>query len=129
MIRWQILKSEYCNKPLGKFKFSYCDFRQYFSTELASDKLVKLIFYGQVLSDDKTISNYGIVNETVVHCLILKNRQNPTNGSSSAGTVRNSANNLEQIVSSHLLLDHQILLIYIGMIFVTLTLLFCWYCR
>lgn len=104
--------------------------RKFFSSELENDKNVKLIYYGQILSnDDKTLSNYRISDETVVHCLILKNRPNSSiSGGANNETVRNS-NNLQERIFSHLLLDHQILLIYLGMIIVTLTLLFCWYCR
>jgi hypothetical protein len=39
--------------------------------ELSADKLVRLIFNGQVLqSDDQTLQGYGLYDNCVVHCLV-----------------------------------------------------------
>ncbi|KAL1140095.1 hypothetical protein AAG570_000027 [Ranatra chinensis] len=54
---------------LGEFK------RRHFSVELSTDKLVRLIFNGQVLhSDDRTLQGYGLYDNCVVHCLVHTQR-------------------------------------------------------
>lgn len=44
--------------------------RQNFAEDLAANKLVRFIFNGQVLQDDRTLESYNIIDNTVVHTLI-----------------------------------------------------------
>lgn len=49
--------------------------RRHFGLELAADKLVRLIFNGQVLqSDNETLQGYGLFDNCVVHCLVHQQR-------------------------------------------------------
>lgn len=57
------------HEQLGDFK------RRHFGLELAADKLVRLIFNGQVLqSDNETLQGYGLFDNCVVHCLVHQQR-------------------------------------------------------
>lgn len=47
--------------------------RSNFSEELEANKLVRLIYNGQVLSDDRTLQSYNITDNTVVHALVSDN--------------------------------------------------------
>lgn len=50
-------------------------FRRHFSIELSADKLVRLIFNGQVLgSDQQTLQACGLYDNCVVHCLVHSQR-------------------------------------------------------
>lgn len=102
--------------------------RRQFNAELES-KLIKLIFNGQILEDDKkSLSQCGLFSEAVVHCLILQKRatiapvadQISTAPRGTAG-VMNSATSLEW--------NGTLFIYIIGMVLVSLTLVFCWYCR
>ena len=54
-------------------------FRTHFKTELNANKVVKLIFNGQVLSDESSLlSQLGLDNHSVVHCLIHQPRSTNT---------------------------------------------------
>jgi len=56
-------------EQLGEFK------RRHFSMELSADKLVRLIFNGQVLgSDQQTLQACGLYDNCVVHCLVHSQR-------------------------------------------------------
>ncbi|XP_046682538.1 transmembrane and ubiquitin-like domain-containing protein 1 [Homalodisca vitripennis] len=56
-------------EQLGEFK------RRHFSIELSADKLVRLIFNGQVLgSDQQTLQACGLYDNCVVHCLVHSQR-------------------------------------------------------
>lgn len=89
--------------------------------------MIKLIFNGKLLEDDqKSLSDCGIRNQAVVHCLILQ-KKNPVNN----GTVSNqpvNANRRQNVSNSFI---HNVALEWniVGMILVSLTLLFCWYAR
>lgn len=55
-------------------------FRRHFGLELAADKLVRLIFKGQVLqSDSETLQGYGLFDNCVVHCLVHQQRSGSVN--------------------------------------------------
>lgn len=76
---------------LGEFK------RRHFETEISENKLVKLIFNGQLLQrDDDSLQSYGFFNNCVVHCLIhqqrVTNEENidPGNASSNRNSNRRS---------------------------------------
>ncbi|XP_030748880.1 transmembrane and ubiquitin-like domain-containing protein 1 [Sitophilus oryzae] len=57
------------HEPLGDFKV------RHFETELNSNKIVRLIFNGQVLKEDRqSLQNCGLFNNCVVHCLIHQKR-------------------------------------------------------
>lgn len=59
-------------EQLGDFK------KRHFSLELAGRKLVRLIFNGQVLQQDtRTLQNYGLFDNCVVHCLVHQPRTPP----------------------------------------------------
>lgn len=105
--------------------------RRQFNAELES-KLIKLIFNGQILEDDKkSLSQCGLFSEAVVHCLILQKR-NPIApiASSLATAPSRNVNNAGILNSQNTLEWNGTLFIYIiGMVLVSMTLLFCWYCR
>ncbi|XP_039290689.1 transmembrane and ubiquitin-like domain-containing protein 1 [Nilaparvata lugens] len=69
-------------EQLGDFK------RRHFSLELAAEKMVRLIFNGQVLQcDNETLQGYGLFDNCVVHCLVHNQRvsQSQRSVSQSAG--------------------------------------------
>lgn len=50
-------------------------FRRHFSSELSSNKIIRLIFQGKVLHDDEaSLSSCGLHDNCVVHCLIHQPR-------------------------------------------------------
>lgn len=68
---------------LGDFK------RRHFQVELAAQKLVRLVFNGQVLQPDtRTLERCGLYHNCVVHCLVHQPRPNPT-PSAQTGTSDN----------------------------------------
>ncbi|CAG2055096.1 unnamed protein product [Timema podura] len=75
-------------EQLGDFK------RRHFGLEMAADKLVRLIFNGQVLqSDSETLQNYGLFDNCVVHCLVHQQRSSNTPSSDSATPTNNTGQN------------------------------------
>ncbi|XP_046982701.1 transmembrane and ubiquitin-like domain-containing protein 1 isoform X1 [Schistocerca americana] len=67
------------NERLGEFK------RRHFASELSADKLVRLIFNGQVLgSDSETLRQLGLFDNCVVHCLVHTPRPGSTGVGSSS---------------------------------------------
>lgn len=55
-------------------------FRRNFAVEIESSKVIRLIFNGQVLqSDDRTLQNYGLFDNCVVHCLVHNQRSSGPN--------------------------------------------------
>ncbi|XP_049842503.1 transmembrane and ubiquitin-like domain-containing protein 1 isoform X2 [Schistocerca gregaria] len=67
------------NERLGDFK------RRHFASELSADKLVRLIFNGQVLgSDSETLRQLGLFDNCVVHCLVHTPRPGSTGMGSSS---------------------------------------------
>ncbi|XP_044262249.1 transmembrane and ubiquitin-like domain-containing protein 1 [Tribolium madens] len=77
------IKLKYINDDLklvdGKLQEQLGDFKKrHFHVELASNKLVRLIFNGQVLQQDtKTLEGCGLFDNCVVHCLIHQRRPAP----------------------------------------------------
>lgn len=58
-------------EPLGDFK------RRHFELELANNKLVRLIFKGQVLQrDELSLQSCGLYDNCVVHCLVHQKKSN-----------------------------------------------------
>lgn len=58
-------------EQLGDFK------RRHFGLELSADKLVRLIFNGQILQrDSETLQGYGLFDNCVVHCLVHQHSSN-----------------------------------------------------
>lgn len=132
-------------ESLGDFK------RRYFSEELAANKLVRLVFNGQVLQPDKkTLIECGLFDQCVVHCLIHNqkpnsgNRMNEPRSSSStyghntaSATTNDSSNGLGGLGSNNNIPSDSFLnrpehgrwYLYISLTFISLTLLFCWFCR
>ncbi|KAG5868841.1 hypothetical protein JTB14_012778 [Gonioctena quinquepunctata] len=56
--------------------------KRHFQPELSANKLVRLIFNGQVLQPDtQTLKVCGLFDNCVVHCLIHKKRQQPADSS------------------------------------------------
>jgi hypothetical protein len=52
-------------------------FRRHFSLELGANKLVRLIFNGQVLArDGASLQEHGLFDNCVVHCLVHQPRNN-----------------------------------------------------
>lgn len=107
----------YLNESLGNFK------KRNFKTELES-KLIKLIFNGKLLEDDKkSMQQCGIFSEAVVHCLVLQKKSQVN-----ASVVNQNANANRQSDGSfinNINFEWNI----IGMVLVCLTLVICWYCR
>jgi Ubiquitin family len=104
--------------------------RRQFNAELES-KLIKLIFNGQILEDDKkSLTQCGLFSEAVVHCLILQKRAAAAPVTDQAATTPR-VNNVGGMINSATNLEwNGTLFIYIvGMVLVSLTLVFCWYCR
>jgi len=65
---------------IGQFK------RRNFSEEISSNKIVKLIFNGQVLRDDSSsLRSFGIFDKCVVHCLIHQGPASEQPGSGQSG--------------------------------------------
>lgn len=75
--------------------FFYIYFRRHFECELANDKLVRLIFNGQVLQrDELTLQNCGLFDNCVVHCLVHQKKSNANDRTASNSNVNlNSGNN------------------------------------
>jgi hypothetical protein len=93
--------------------------------------MIKLIFNGQILEDDKkSLSQCGIFSDAVVHCLILQKRTVATATDNDNVTTRHVEGS--HVLSSIFSFDrwNAPLCIYLMIIVVvTLTLSFCWYCR
>lgn len=103
------------NEPIGDFK------KRNFRLELEEEKLVKLVFNGQVLLDNVSISNCGLFDNCVVHCLI-HNRRNTNNPAAQGESPTQPANN-------GILPENGSFFIYLGIVLVLVTLIFCWFCR
>lgn len=94
-------------------------------------KLIKLIFNGQILEDEKkSLSQYGLFSEAVVHCLILQKRNPVAPVTSQVPAAQRSASSRIMLSAPNPLEWNGTLYIYvIGMALVSVTLVFCWYCR
>jgi hypothetical protein len=107
-------------------------FRRHFSLELAADKLVRLIFNGQVLqSDSETLQGYGLFDNCVVHCLVHQPRSGPVN---QAGATENASTHDSAVNSSvtadaahHRDWDWDLANVLVASLSVMLGL--AWYCR
>ncbi|CAG0886558.1 unnamed protein product [Darwinula stevensoni] len=67
----QKVADAYLEETLGDFK------RRYFENELQSNKFVRLIYNGRLLSQDsETLGNYGLSNNCVLHCLVSQGQSN-----------------------------------------------------
>ncbi|KAG5679079.1 hypothetical protein PVAND_008674 [Polypedilum vanderplanki] len=119
------IKNTWClkNESLESFK------KRNFKNELES-KLIKLIFNGKLLEDDKkSMQQCGIFSEAVVHCLILQKKnqvnvnaanQNVNQNRRGGGAQNNSFMNINFVNFEWNI---------IGMSLVCLTLVICWFCR
>ena len=93
------IKLKYLNDDLklvnGRLEEQLGDFkRRHFHPEYSSNKLVRLIFNGQVLqSDTETLQSCGFFDNCVVHCLIHQQRNTFTEGNNNDGTFTNARNN------------------------------------
>lgn len=109
-------------------------FRRNFKTELES-KLIKLIFNGKLLEDDKkTLLQYGIFSEAVVHCLVMQKKSSPvtSNASPSSQSSNNRRRNNNGTYFSNVVPIewNSTLMVYIfGMALASFTLIFCWFAR
>jgi len=66
--------------------------RRHFSSELSSNKIIRLIFQGKVLHDDEaSLSSFGLHDNCVVHCLIHQPRP-ATNAQQTPDSVDQGAN-------------------------------------
>lgn len=86
-------------------------FSRNFAVEMAACKVIRLIFNGQVLqSDDRTLQNYGLFDNCVVHCLVHNQRgtnQNVDNAANGNVSILNQFHSLlcgkiMQCCSTHL---------------------------
>ncbi|KAJ8935973.1 hypothetical protein NQ314_012540 [Rhamnusium bicolor] len=86
------IKLKYINDDLklvsGRLEERLGDFkRRHFEPELSSNKLVRLIFNGQVLQPDtQTLKSCGFFDNCVVHCLIHQKRTQPNEVTPSEAT-------------------------------------------
>lgn len=105
-------------------------FRRHFGLELAADKLVRLIFNGQVLqSDNETLQGYGLFDNCVVHCLVHQQRSGSgnlagTNENQSAHDSRTNSNGVADAASHR---DWDLGNVLFASLSVLLGL--AWYCR
>ncbi|XP_060525539.1 transmembrane and ubiquitin-like domain-containing protein 1 isoform X2 [Cylas formicarius] len=77
----------------GNLSESLGDFRRkHFRVELESNKIVRLIFNGQILKHDtQTLQSYGFFENCVVHCLIHQKRsQENQDTSRSSSNIQNT---------------------------------------
>lgn len=134
------------NENIGDFK------KRNFTLELSAQKFVRLVFNGHVLQpDSKTLQACGLFDNCVVHCLVHnrnpnaanQNQQqqtgrssfgqaNPSNQIRSIGNNTNQSNNdlpLVENFSNHEGTNRNLLIMYGGILVVTLSLIFSWYCR
>ncbi|XP_046393970.1 transmembrane and ubiquitin-like domain-containing protein 1 [Ischnura elegans] len=101
-------------EQLGEFK------RRHFGLEIQTNKLVRLIFNGQVLlRDSETLQNYGLFDNCVVHCLV--HNQRPVGSNASGNSVEvgqaNGVNVREWDMDNHLFGSLSFILVA------------AWYCR
>lgn len=106
----------FLHETVGSFK------RRQFN-EVLETKLVKLIFNGQILGDDeKSLSQYGLFSNAVVHCLILQKRNVIT-----PVTQAPPQNNQNSFLNPEW--NGTFFIYILGMVLVSLTLIACWYAR
>lgn len=119
---WETLKG----KTSLEMKFTTLHvfiFRRQFNNAELESKLIKLIFNGQILEDDrKSLKQYGVKANAVVHCLILQKR-NVITPASNQPPPRNNHNSL---LNSTIEWNGTLFIYILGMILVSLTLVFCW---
>ncbi|KAL5283383.1 TMUB2 family protein [Megaselia abdita] len=108
-----------------------------FSSELEAQKIVRLVFNGQVLSpDSKTLQSCGLFDNCVVHCLVHTRKVQPGSDSSpnsniqtsqgiSSATGTNTNSNGNGILD---LLSHRRFNTVFNCLS-CLTVMFCWFCR
>ncbi|KAF7266891.1 hypothetical protein GWI33_019820 [Rhynchophorus ferrugineus] len=91
------IKLKYINDDVrivnGRLEECLGDFKtRHFQTELDSNKIIRLIFNGQVLKQDRqTLQNCGLFDNCVVHCLIHQKRPSVGEGQQHQdGTIQNS---------------------------------------
>ncbi|XP_063704231.1 uncharacterized protein LOC134833733 [Culicoides brevitarsis] len=128
------------SEAIGDFK------KRNFTVELAAQKLVRLVFNGHVLQHDKTLEECGLFDNCVVHCLVHNKKPSDRNDERNSQTSENtsSASNqragpqLNQNVPGSRRETSESFLnrpengrwyLYIGMVLITVTLVFCWFCR
>lgn len=104
------------------------------------------MFNGHVLQHDKTLEECGLFDNCVVHCLIhnkkpsdnVRNAQTNESDTSSSNSNQRRGARLDQNVPGSRSETTESFLnrpengrwyLYIGMILITITLIFCWYCR
>lgn len=117
------------NEAIGDFK------KRNFTVEISAQKLVRLVFNGHVLQPDtKTLQACGLFDNCVVHCLIHNKKPSAPN----YGGENRTNQNQDQPEAAHTGLGTNTfsersgngpLFVYLGMIFVSLAIIFCWYCR
>lgn len=77
------------SEGIGEFK------RRTFSVELAAQKLIKLVFNGQVLEPEaKTLKECGLFDQCVVHCLVLNRRVPPASDTPNDTNAANTNENM-----------------------------------
>ncbi len=79
---------------------------------------IKLIYRGHILVDTKSLAESGVFDDAIVHCSISKKNEQEERPSLA-----------RRIIRQRVIPEHQILLIYFGMLLVSCTLLFCWFYR
>lgn len=82
---WANLHNDLC------IKYILYTFRANFNPELASNRVVRLIFNGQLLNrDNSTLGQYGLFDNCVVHCHI--SQPQPTNSNEVTPNTANQEN-------------------------------------
>lgn len=119
--------------------------RRHFIEELAAQKLIRLVFNGHVLQPDKkTLEECGLFDQCVVHCLIHNKKPDTRdpdtphiNRDNTMNQQNSIVNNAGRVPSSRAEVSENFLnrqensrwYLYIGMALITITLIFCWFCR
>lgn len=117
------------NEAIGDFK------KRNFTSEISTGKLVRLVFNGHVLQpDSKTLQACGLFDNCVVHCLIHNKRPTAANESSGGAFTNADERNNEQstLGGGSSFSDRSrggVIFVYLGMTFISLAMIFCWYCR
>lgn len=115
------------NEAIGDFK------KRNFTVELAAEKLVRLVFNGHVLQpDSKTLRACGLFDNCVVHCLVHNKKPSVNNDGDNNNATQDETSSGQATLGAETFSDRTsggVAFIYLGMAFIVLAMVFCWYCR
>uniref|UniRef100_A0A0K8TPK1 Putative transmembrane and ubiquitin-like domain-containing protein 2 n=1 Tax=Tabanus bromius TaxID=304241 RepID=A0A0K8TPK1_TABBR len=117
------------NEAIGDFK------KRNFTVELSAQKIIRLVFNGHVLQpDSKTLQACGLFDNCVVHCLIHNKKPSASNygGENRTNVSQDQPETAHTGLGTNTFSERSgngPLLVYLGMIFLSLGIIFSWYCR